>query len=269
MASGSPNPIRAEDFLRMEVAEFLRRTQGRETFHCGPLPGFPAGCIVKRTRSDGGGWLRPWRARRARGAGRREHDNLVELDRAGVRVPRAVAWAEGVGANGDANTSVVVMERIDHARTLRDELEQCSASERRRLGARLLELVARLHASGFHHRDLYLQHVILRSGDGALVLIDVGRVGRVGLGRRMRWLVKDLAALLHSTPARVTARERLRFAAGWLDAMAVTDRGARRRLLRAVERKRERIAAHVPIDERALAGIEDRAGEPRAMKSER
>jgi tRNA A-37 threonylcarbamoyl transferase component Bud32 len=192
--------------------------------------------------------LHPWRARSARGAGRREHDNLVALDQAGVRVPRAVAWAEGVDAAGDS--SVVVMERIEHARTLRDELKQCDASARRPWGAQLLDLVTRLHASGFHHRDLYLQHVIVRSKDGALVLIDVGRVHR---GRRTRWLVKDLAALSHSTPMRVTVRERLRFAAGWLDAMSITGRDARRRLLRAVERKRERIAAHVPKDERTVA----------------
>jgi tRNA A-37 threonylcarbamoyl transferase component Bud32 len=133
---------------------------------------------------------------------------------------------------------------------LREQLDQCGANERRRLGGQLLELVTRLHSNGFHHRDLYLQHVIVRSDDQALVLIDVGRVRR---GRRMRWLVKDLAALLHSTPERVTARERLRFAAGWLDGMEITDRVARRRLLRAVERKRERIAAHVPKDERDLS----------------
>jgi hypothetical protein len=99
MTAGTQLPFAAREFLRMEVAEFLRRTQGRETFHCGPMPGFPAGCIVKRTRSQGRGWLHPWRARSARDAGRREHDNLVALYRAGVRVPRAVAWAEGDGAH--------------------------------------------------------------------------------------------------------------------------------------------------------------------------
>jgi tRNA A-37 threonylcarbamoyl transferase component Bud32 len=149
------------------------------------------------------------------------------------------------------------MERIEHARTLRDELERCDGSERRRLGVELLELVTRLHASGFHHRDMYLQHVIVRTGDGALVLIDVGRVRR---GRGTRWLVKDLAALLHSTPQRVTARERLRFAAGWLDALGIIRRNARRRLLSAIERKRVRIAAHVPLDERALPGTRVHAG---------
>jgi tRNA A-37 threonylcarbamoyl transferase component Bud32 len=236
--------IDAQDFLRMEVTSYLRRTQGRETFHCGPLPGFPDGCVVKRTRSDEHGWLRPWRARSARAAGKREHDNLVELDLAGVRVPRAVTWAADA-AGRDA--SVVVMERVRHTQTLRDVLERAGAAERARLGAELSKLVVLLHTRGFHHRDLYLQHVIVAAEDGALVLIDVGRVGR---GSRARWLVKDLAALLHSTPARVTSREKLRFAAHWFDALGISGRSARRRWLRAIERKRARMSARVPRDER-------------------
>jgi tRNA A-37 threonylcarbamoyl transferase component Bud32 len=254
MTQAPDSPLGAHDFLRMEVATYLRRTQGRETFCCGPSPGFPEGCIVKRTSPEGWPWFRAWRGRAARSAGRREHDNLVALDRIGVRVPRAFAWATG-SSPGSASrrasvvvASVVVMERVRHNRTLRDALEVAGASERRRLGTELLALVARMHAQGFHHRDLYLQHVIVRADDGALVLIDVGRVRR---GRRARWLVKDLAALLHSTPARVTPREELRFAVGWLDAQGVTGRGARRRWLRAIVRKRLRIAAHVPRDERA------------------
>jgi tRNA A-37 threonylcarbamoyl transferase component Bud32 len=142
------------------------------------------------------------------------------------------------------------MEDVPHRCTLRDELEHADARVRGRRSAELLDLVVRLHGQGFHHRDLYLQHFLVRQGDGVLVLIDVGRVRR---GRRSRWLVKDLAALLHSTPERVTSREKLHFAAGWLDARGITGRGARRRWLRAIERKRARIAAHVPRDERSLA----------------
>jgi hypothetical protein len=83
----------ARDFLHMEVGTFLRRTQGRETFFSGALPGHPEGCIVKRTRHGVASW-RPWRAQAARSAGRREHENLLELDRIGVRGPRALGWAE-------------------------------------------------------------------------------------------------------------------------------------------------------------------------------
>jgi hypothetical protein len=58
--------------------------------------------------------------------------------------------------------------------------------------------------------------------------------------------VKDLGALLHSTPAGVPTGARLRFLAGYLDAMGVTERRARRRWARDVERRRARLAAHVP-----------------------
>jgi tRNA A-37 threonylcarbamoyl transferase component Bud32 len=242
--------IDARDFLRMEVTSFLRRTQGRETFHCGPLPGFPDGCVVKRTRRDERDWMRPWRARSARAAGRREHENLIALEKIGVRVPRAVTWAAGNAISPSSEcASVVVMERVRHTQTLRDALETADAKERARLGAALSKLVVRLHSEGFHHRDLYLQHVLVPADDGALVLIDVGRVAR---GSRARWLVKDLAALLHSTPARVTAHEKLRFAARWLDALGITGSSARRRWLRAIERKRARMSARVPRDERGL-----------------
>src|SRR3954463_12009664 len=87
--------IDAQDFLRMEVTSFLRRTQGRETFHCGPLPGFPDGCVVKRTRRDEPVWMGPWSARSAGAAGRREHESLIALEKIGVRVPRGVTWAAG------------------------------------------------------------------------------------------------------------------------------------------------------------------------------
>jgi tRNA A-37 threonylcarbamoyl transferase component Bud32 len=248
MEPGPDTAFAARDFLGVEVASWLRRTQGRETFSSGPTAGSPAGCIVKRTSLPERGWMRPFRSRAARAAGRREHENLVALDRAGVLVPRAMGWASDDGGE-HGPVSVVVMERIPHTGTLRDELEHADARLRRARSAELLDLVVRLHGQGFHHRDLYLQHFLVRAGDGALVLIDVGRVRR---GRRARWLVKDLAALLHSTPEAVTSRDKLRFAAGWLDARGITRRGARRRFLRAVERKRARIAAHVPRDERGL-----------------
>jgi tRNA A-37 threonylcarbamoyl transferase component Bud32 len=139
------------------------------------------------------------------------------------------------------------MERVRHTQTLRDALGTSGAAGRSLLGAELLKLVVRLHAEGFHHRDLYLQHVIVAAEDGALVLIDVGRARR---GGRARWLVKDLAALLHSTPARVSQREKLRFIARWLDARDIRGRSTRRRWLRAIERKRAGMAARLPRDER-------------------
>jgi hypothetical protein len=45
----------------------------------------------------------------------------------------------------------------------------------------------------------------------------------------------------------------LRFAARWLDLLGIVGRAPRRRWIRAIEKKRARMAAHVPRDERALA----------------
>ena len=64
--------------------------------------------------------------------------------------------------------------------------------------------------------------------------------------------MKDLAAILHSLPKPVSERAGLRFVSAWLDAMGVRSRGTRRRWVAAIERKRARMAAHVPRDERAL-----------------
>src|SRR4030095_1136590 len=113
---------------------------------------------------------------------------------------------------------VVVMEHVEHAETLRERLGRADASERAAWCAQLLRLVSALHAGGWYHRDLYLQHLVL--GPEGLVLLDVGRARRSsGAGApRERWFVKDLGALLHSTPRTVGAREQLRFLARYLDA---------------------------------------------------
>jgi tRNA A-37 threonylcarbamoyl transferase component Bud32 len=239
------------EFLDCEVRVFLRRTQGRETFHTGPLPGLPPGCIVKRTHGAPRGESWYTRLSDRRSAGQREHQNLVALRADGILVPEAIAWCEERPIAGPVR-SAVIMEHVVHAETLREALARADQRERARLCAALLAIVARLHARGWYHRDLYLQHFVVRASDGALVLIDVGRARREDRPRA-RWLVKDLAALLHSTPSAVTDRERLGFLARWMSAMRITARGARRSFLRAVIRKRARMAAHVPRDEREPA----------------
>lgn len=232
-------PPAASDFLHVEAPTCLRRTQGRETFAVGD------GWVVKRTRERARAGLWPWF--RARSSGEREFRALQVLAQSDVSVPRAVDWAEE--RSPSSRVSVCVMERVAHAETLRERLARARPAERRELARALLELIVRFHATGFVHRDLYLQHLLVRSEDGVLVLIDVGRVRRRPAWRP-RWLVKDLASLLHSSPDAVSAREKLRFLAGWLDARGIHARGARRRWARAIESKRARIAAHVPKDER-------------------
>jgi len=200
----------------------LRRAPGRETF----LGRGPAGEPAVIKRYDGR-------------AGLVERENLVALARAGLPVPAAL------GARARGRSSLVAMAFVPHAQTLRDLAAEVAPAERARRAGELLDLVVALHGAGWYHRDLYLEHFLVRADDGRLVLIDVGRARRRRRPRR-RWLVKDLAALLHSTPPAVGPRERLRFLARYLDARGVEGRRARRRWLRAVVAKERRMAAHPP-----------------------
>jgi hypothetical protein len=257
---------------------YLRRSGGRETFLWNGGPGLD--CVVKRFNRDSrlserlseriseriseglserlserlrerfiGGVFSPRRS-----PAQREHDNLIQLTADGFLVPRAITWCDERPHPHDRVTrSLVVMERIPHQQTLRDRLVRAPARERRVLLAKLAALVARFHARGWHHRDLYVHHVALRDDDDEFVLLDLGRARRVRSRPRRRWLVKDLAAVLHSCPPSVTRRERLELLARWLDRLEIEGRARRRRWIAAVDRKRARIAAHVPRDERPLA----------------
>lgn len=225
--------------LEVRPASPLRSVPGRETF-VWPEDGEPV-AVVKRTRGV------PWRDRwyeRSRGTGqrspgRREYDNLVGLAADGIRVPRGLGWAEGADRR-----SLVVMEYVPHDQDLREWLGTAGERGLREVLPRLVSLVSRLHERGWYHRDLYLQH-FLPLERGELLLLDLGRARREGAPRR-RWFVKDLGALLHSTPERVLWSWRLRFLARYLDARGIVGRGQRRRWAREVESRRRKLAGHVP-----------------------
>lgn len=194
-------------------------------------------------RFDGADRREAWRER-LRGAAprspaRREFDALEALREAGVSVPRPLDLAE------DGARSRLRLEFVPHAETLRERLGRAAPAERRAWSDRLLRLVLRLHGAGWYHRDLYLEHVLLRAGDEELVLIDLGRARRDRRTRR-RWFEKDLAALAHSAPDTVGDAERLRFLAGYLDGRGVERRRERRGFARAVLRRARRMADHLP-----------------------
>lgn len=228
----------------------LRRVEGRETVVCSVdclarVPreaGAQGPVIVKRARA--GGWSSALRRRRC--AAEKEHENLVALARAGLPVPEALGWQQR------GPRSAVAMERVAHAQTLRERLATADARERRALLGTLVVIVARMHAAGWCHRDLYLQHFVL--AERGLVLLDVGRALRVeddwraafGASALERWFVKDVAALLHSTPRSVSAREQLRFAVRYFDRRGIDGRVARRAFLARVLAKERRMAAHPP-----------------------
>jgi hypothetical protein len=235
----SPAARALDELEGAEPARWLRRIPGRVSFVL-DLGGREV--VVKRFRGDQARerWFERFSPGAVRSPGRREGENLRELTAAGFPVPRPRAWFE------DGARSAVVMELVAHRATLRAALADMSAGERRAYGDEVARLVARLHDAGWYHRDLYLEHLVLAPREGSrLALLDVGRARRQAQVRR-RWFVKDAAALLHSTPEVVGARERLRVLARYLDGRGVLARGARRDFARDVDRKAQRLAAHAP-----------------------
>jgi hypothetical protein len=252
LPAGTPEQA-LEALFELRPTAWLRRIPGRETL---AWPHADGACVLKRFLGDDAAeaWAAWLRLRAPASPGRREAANLSRLAADGFPVPRVLGWWEernrggGLGAHRFAR-SAVLMERVVHTQTLRDALERSPRSSAARWGGELAALVAALHRRGWYHRDLYLQHLILAEAQAGeverLVLLDVGRA-RCDERPRRRWFVKDLAALLHSTPACVGARARLRFLARYCAARGLDSRAARRDLARAVAAKARRLAAHVP-----------------------
>jgi hypothetical protein len=107
----------------------------------------------------------------------------------------------------------------------------------------LASFVRRLHDHGLIHRDLNGAHlwVVDPRRSGAPVVLDVERVFRPRW-RVRRWIVKDLASLYASMPTALPPSTGLRFLRRYLGGAVTGQRG----LLRAIERKVQRIRAHRP-----------------------
>ena len=103
--------------------------------------------------------------------------------------------------------------------------------------------IAKLHQRGLVYRDLYLNHVFAPDprGDAPPTFLDVERVF-APRWRLQRWIVKDLAGLWASAPVGSSLRTAVRFLRSYFDGPV---RG-RRRLLRAIAAKAERVRRHVP-----------------------
>ena len=220
------------------VTHVLREAPGRET---ALLVSGPERVIEKRFH--GGDRLEAWfelfHGQLPRSPAQREYAALRTLHEAGLAVPSPISLASS------GRRSSLRMEYVPHSQTLKDRLAEAGPAERRELGDRLLRMVLRLHGLGWYHRDLYLEHVLLREGTGELVLIDLGRA-RHGNPTRERWFEKDLAALAHSAPPEVGRPERLRFLCAYLTGRGVRDRSSRRRFAAATARRAARMGRHQP-----------------------
>lgn len=215
-----------EECLEGSPGELLRQMPGRETYG---VEG-PGGVKLVLKRYDSSwGWQSP---------ASREYAALEALAQLGLRVPRPVAYLER------GRRSVLAMDRIESSSTLREALSTTPPEEVEEFIRRLLGLVTAFHGHGWHHRDLYLHHILI-DARGELVLIDVGRARRPHWVRR-RWFAKDLAALLLWAPARVSELSQLRFLSRYMDEMGILGRRERRRFAVDILRRRGRMAGHRP-----------------------
>ncbi|HTF89473.1 MAG TPA: lipopolysaccharide kinase InaA family protein [Planctomycetota bacterium] len=235
--------------FELQPVVWLRRMPGRETFAHGER------VVVKRFRGDtcSEWWHARWHGGEPRSPARREGENLAALRALGLCVPAPIAWCEDndaasapwLGSRSGAR-SAVAMELLPHSEHLRRCLSRSSEAQVREWIAPLARVVAQLHRANWFHRDLYLQHfAVLDAQKHRLGLLDCGRA-RHARPVPMRWIVKDLAQLLHSAPAKVGTRARLR----WLVSYA-RERGPdpgleRRSLARAVIVKELRMRSHRP-----------------------
>ncbi len=167
-----------------------RSIPGRVTFPWpqAPTPSPSSARVVIKRFDRAQGWL----GRRSPDPARAEYEALVALCGLGIPVPQPILHAR----SPRLGRSMVLMEEVPHRRSLRQAIAaDADPVHRARAEAlRLAELAARLHGAGWYHRDLYLQHLVEREGDGELVLLDLGRA-RWGRRPRARWFQKDLSAL--------------------------------------------------------------------------
>lgn len=156
-----------------------------------------------------------------------EWRNARDLARAGVRAAEAVAFGEQMRGPLEVRSCILLGEvsGVSLEKWVPAQLPPMSAEAdlggRRQLLDGLARFVARFHAAGFVHRDLYLCHIFfdaepaVESGgaeaEQRFCLIDLQRVFRPKW-RKRRWAVKDLAALDFSSPLDLIGPwERLRF----------------------------------------------------------
>jgi rfaE bifunctional protein nucleotidyltransferase chain/domain len=155
-----------------------------------------------------------------------EWENHRTLLAAGFRVPQPAVG--GVLEDGRGLFSAVRLEGMR-------PLDEAWPALDRRAAVRAVADVARaLHACGFVHKDLYLNHLYVAPGGTELWLLDLARLER-SRSRRLR--VKDLAALVYSGRRLLSRADLLR---------GLRRYGGDRRLALAVLRKAARMARHVP-----------------------
>lgn len=129
-----------------------------------------------------------------------EADGIALLREGGIGTAPLVAH----GALDDGRTFVITAN-LDGFMSADRLLE--AGGDHATIVAALIDVAARLHRAGLHHRDLYANHFYLRPTDGGfdVRLIDTARVRRRPWIAGGRWIVKDVAQLVFSLAGYVDA----------------------------------------------------------------
>ncbi|MDW8310498.1 MAG: lipopolysaccharide kinase InaA family protein, partial [Verrucomicrobiales bacterium] len=167
---------------------------------------------------------------------RREWENALTLQRAGLRVAEPVAYGEDCGLCWE-RFSFLLTEAAAGTRTLEQFLRACSDPRcRRRVFDALAAEIRRLHQAGLATPDLFTRHIFVsaETDPPRFCFIDMARLDR-RVRVPLRLAARDLAALNVTAPLRhVTLRERLRF-------LRVYAGGADRRLRKRVVARTTRL----------------------------
>jgi tRNA A-37 threonylcarbamoyl transferase component Bud32 len=182
----------------------------------------------------------------------REYRLLRDLAAAGIACSEAIA----VGSDGRGRAFLLLREV--GGRDLRAFLERAPARLRRLTAVRLGEALARIHAAGFDHPDLYSKHILVSRAPGHSLRIHFLDWQRSCRRRTVSWAVRrrDLAALdatlaeeLAGSRDRLACLRAYRRAAGAIGPprLGAAARSIRRRADQLVRRRRIRELRQPPL----------------------
>ena len=183
---------------------------------------------------------------------RTEWDAIGRLRRSGFDVPEPIAMGESSVLMGTPSYSFLITRAVEGPTLLEFLSNSWPTQEgvsqiemRNRVLRDVSGMIRRFHASGFYHKDLYCMHLIVTKDErwGRPYIIDLQRVEQRHPPRH-RWLVKDMAALLHSMPPTMTKQDRVRFLLRYLCKTKVDPEV--RQWAKEIEAKRASMASHVP-----------------------
>ena len=181
-----------------------------------------------------------------------EWNALLAFHRLGIptMIPLAVGVQKRSGLQKESfllTREIEGTERLDHylLRHFSPPLTDDQRREKRRLLKALAQLVQQMHHSGCNHRDLYLCHVLVKKDASLNWQIYLADLHRVDQRRRvrLRWRVKDLAALNYSADTcSVTRTDRLRFIKHYYGEQKLT--AHLKAVTKKVMRKTDKIRSH-------------------------